>query len=159
MNIDDDAERATTFDAEKAPPGNRYDGTESFYEHYNRLSLANDDRYIGKWRDESQQTKKNSAAIVDAVAGQLELTEYQKSESHRIFSSLPDRFENGYHTHLVAITVCGVIGERDGRNYHPNQLRTGTDTNSLLKNLSDDLGVRYREYYSCWNAIKEELEQ
>lgn len=157
MTDDDHVEQATTFDAENAPPGNRLDGIESHYEHYNRLSLANDSRFNGKWTDEKQQTKKNSSAIVDAIAGQLELTDYQKSESHRIFSSLPGNFNRGYHTHLVAITVCGIVGVRDGRKYHPDHVHPDAKE-TPIKQLINELGIQRGEYYSCWDAVKEEVE-
>lgn len=156
MNIDDSAERATTFDAEKSPPGDRLDGTESHYQHYKRLSLANDDRYIGKWRDESQQTKKNSSAIVDAVSGQLELTDYQKSESHREFTNLPEDFINSRSTAMVALCVCSLVANRDGRDYHPGDI---SGNGSDLSDFAEGTGITQARLQSCWIDVRREIDQ
>lgn len=157
---DEHVERATTFRGYDAPTDERLDGSETLYDYYDRLSVANSLDWNGKWRDEKRATQKDASAILDAVAAHLELTDYQKSESHRRFSSLPNRLNQHYQTSLLAIAVCAVVGYEDGRKYHPTILQDDTDDPPYaFAELVSDIDVTFTEFYRCWSDVQMEAEQ
>lgn len=159
--VDDDyVERATTLDSTDAPQGTRLDNSETKQDYYRRLAVLNSLDYNGKWRDERRETAKNASAIVDAVAGSLSLTPFQKAEAHRRFAALPDKYNQSYPTSLVAVCVCGVVGAEDGREYspkarHPDAAVDGWDYRWY--SVVQDTGVSYSEFHSCWESIKAEV--
>lgn len=157
MTNDDQVERATTFNGDDAPPGKRLDNSESLDNYYSRLSLANSLDFNGKWKDRRRETQKNASAIVDAVAGQLELTDYQVNEAHRYFTVIPNRFNESHSTEVVALCVCGLAGRQDGRDYHPNAIRPSTDVDTTFAEIANGTGVSYNEFHSVWEAIRQEL--
>lgn len=154
---DDHVERATTFNGSDAPAGERLDGYESKQNHYRRLSAKNSLRWRGQWRDEQRETRTDAAAILDSVAGHLELTPYQHGEAERIFSGLPDKYVQAYSTALVALCVCSLVARQDGRSYHPNQTKAGSSVSTEFTRLVDDIGTSYTALYKCWCAVQGEM--
>jgi len=131
---------------------------ESKREKYSRLALANSLNWNGKWRDETRATKRDQNAILDAIAGQLQLTPYQHQRSRSVFDDLPDGFSGqGYSTRVVALCVCGIVGREDGRNYHPNKLHpnASSESGSGFSSIADEIDVSYQEVYSCWSTVKQ----
>ena len=146
---------ATTFDATDAPSGRRLDGTESFQRKYRRLSLANTLDWNGKWRDERRATQRDSMAIVDAIAAQLELTSFQKKRARQFYTDLPDNYNQAYSSRLLAFVVAGIAGLEDGRKYHPNNLREGNADDDYAA-LADEVGTP-SEIHSVWQRVRGEL--
>lgn len=158
MVTEDFVERATTFNGSDASAGKRLDDYEYKKDYYRRLSVHNSLRWNGKWKDRRRETAKTASAIVDAVAGQLELTPYQKEEAHRKFSQLPDRYNKAYSTALLALCICGLVGRQDGRNYHPNQIHPDSNVHNQLTDFAGETkGIYYRSFYKCWCAVKHEV--
>jgi hypothetical protein len=150
---------ATTLDPSDAPAAERLDGTESKRNQISRLARTNTLKWNGKWRNERRETSENGAAVVESIAGQLELTPYQQSRALNIYDSLDDSFDTAYATSLLAMVICGHVGREDGRDYHPNQIRPGTepDADETFVSLTNELEIGYTELYSCWRRIGREL--
>lgn len=157
MTDEDYVERATTFDGGDAPSGERLDGSESLQNYYDRLSVWNSLGWNGKWKDRNRETTKNTTAIVDAVAAQMELTDYQKAEAQRMFSNLPDRYNQARSTALLALCICAIVGVQDGRNYHPSQVKYNTADN-IFVDIANEIEVSFSELYTCWRQLREEVE-
>jgi hypothetical protein len=159
---DESVDEATIFDPTDAPLTDRLDGIESQRQHYQRLSVANSLNHNGKWRDENKQTEMNSQAIVDAVASQLELTDYQTERAKHFFDQLPDRFNQGYSTSLLALCVVGFAGREDGRRYHPSLISPSSVREphkpSPFRDLAIRLDISYSELYKCWHKVGRELD-
>lgn len=156
---DEYVDRATTLSGSDAPSEKRMDGSETKQNYYNRLAVANSLDWNGKWRDERRATRKDSVAIVDAIASTLELTDFQTERAQKFFESLPKNYNEAYSTALLALCVCGLSGRKDGRRYHPNRIHPNTDDECAGKfeELADDLSVEYSRFYSCWNRVEGEL--
>lgn len=157
MKDDEYVERATKFRWSEAPGGKRLDGSESFQNFHKRLSVWNSLDWNGKWKRRRRETRKNAVAIVDAVAGQLELTDYQTSETQTRFADLPPKYNKAYSTALLAVCIGALTAREDGRDYHPNQAHPNSDTQNEFTEVVDDIGVSYSALYSCWKALRREI--
>lgn len=154
---DENVDQATLINGCEASSGERLDETETHRNLYRRLAIANSLDWNGSWRDEKRATTQDNHAIVDAVAAQLELTPYQKDEAHASLDSLPRELLGAYQSYLLALCICGVVGRRDGRDYHPNKAHPNADTDSKFGELFEDTDSEYSKLYSCWNRIDGEL--
>lgn len=150
---DEQPNEATSFNPNDAPLSKRLDGTESRRGHYRRLKQKNMSGGNGQWRDRRQETEDNAAAIVDSVAGQLELTDYQHTEARRIFNNLPESFNQAYSTAKLAFAVCAVVGWHDGRNYHPNNIH-----DDHFGSARQEYGLGNGIYASLWYRVEEEVD-
>jgi hypothetical protein len=155
--FDEQVDQATSFRSYDAPDGERLDGSEQFQDYYDRLGVANTLNWNGKWRDEHAETKRNALAIVDAVAGQLQLTDFQSGKARVWFTELPDKFNESRSTGLLALCICALVAREDGRTYHPNQYHDGSDVENNFVRVADDLDVTYSQLSSCWSAVKSEV--
>jgi len=161
MTDDGIADQATTFAVCDVADEQRLDGSESKREQYRRLSITNKSARAGKWRDERKHTRQDIAAVVNAIASQLELTDFQRERAHHYLTQLdPDR-QQGYRSVTIALCVCGIAGRRDGRSYHPNHVAPGgevpSETVTTFVQIATDNGVRHTALYHCWSAIKRDL--
>lgn len=140
-----DTENATHFDPDDvygSPPVN-----------YERLRLYN----RNTWKDRREENKevthrRDNLAILDAISGQLELTDYQKSEARRIFDNL-SLGDLGKPARLIAFGVCIVVANEDVRNgnrYHPQM----NDPDDLFVNIIDQLGFTERQIHSVIGVVK-----
>lgn len=154
---DDYVEQATILKGHEAPDGTRHDKTETHRNHYSRLAMANSLNWNGHWRDEHRATEQDNHAIVDAVAGQLELTSYQQERAHNVLDSLPRELLGAYQSSLLALCVCGVVAADDGRGYHPNNAHPNSETDSKFVELFDSTDAEYSKLYSCWTRIGDEI--
>lgn len=154
---DEYVEQATKITGSDAPDKQRLDGYESQQDLYQRLAVANSLDWNGKWRDEYRATRKDAAAIVDAIGSSLELTDFQKQRAKEYFDQLPDSYNEAYSTLLLALCVCGLSGRVDGRDYHPNELHPNSTSNGEFAHLAKRNGIRYSRLYSCWNRIEGEI--
>lgn len=155
---DEIVEQATMLNGCEAPPGNRGDGIETRRNHYRRLAIANSLDWNGKWRNERRATIKDNLAIVNAIAGHLELTDYQKQRSETVFEALPNSLYGAYESALLALCVCGLVAREDGRTYHPNNAHPNSDTTTEFTDVFDDINAEYKQLYSCWERVRGEMQ-
>lgn len=137
----------------------RLDGTESYEDYYTRLSLINTGIWTGTWADENQRARQEKLAIFDALAGQLDLTPFQKEQGRTAFDGLNLRelsSPGGIDTTLVAICVAAVVVRRDGRKYHPQANDESND--DLFTALLDDFGYDDSVIHSCLGKVRYRLE-
>jgi hypothetical protein len=142
---DEDADFDGTF---------RHDGTATYEQHYSRLALLNSGLYNGKWGDNEQRRKNDNLAVFDAVASQLELTNYQKTVGRRAFSELNLRdlsSPDGIDTTLVAIITAAIVVRADGRFYHPNRDINNNDIPFVR--LLDSLDYRESVIHSAYQKV------
>ena len=138
-----DTDNATKFHPGDADHDSQYreDGTATFEQHYSRLARHNTGVFNGKWADENKRARQDKLAVFDALAGQLELTPYQKETARREFDNLSVRDLSspaGIDVPLVAVMVAAVVARRDGRMYHPAANEESND--ALFTALLDSLG-------------------
>lgn len=155
--VDELVEQATTLNGNEAPQGKRRDDTETYRQHYRRLALANNPNFNGQWRDEERSTVEDNAAIVDAIGGQLELTTFQKDRAREALVKLPSELLGAYQSALIALCICGLVGRRDGRDYHPNNAHPNSDTESKFVDIFEATDTTYTRLYSCWERMEQEL--
>jgi hypothetical protein len=155
--FNEQSENTTIIDASDAPNGNRLDNSERLREHYRRLSAANTLKWNGKWKDKQRETKENAAALLGAVACQLELTDYQKQRAHQHLNTIGSDYSDGYGLSTVAATLCGIVGWQDDRSYHPNSLRNDWRGENDMANFLRSEDIRFSTYARCWGAIENEL--
>lgn len=156
-----DTDNHTKFhpdDADHEQP-KRLDGTATFEQHYTRLASHNTGVYNGKWADKAKLRNQDNLAVFDAVAGQLELTPYQKETGRAEFDRLNLRklsSPSGIDTSLVAIMVAAVVARRDGRQYHP--LSSDTANDPLFTALLNDLGYDDGLLHSAFGKVYYRIE-
>jgi len=136
--ITPDTENATYFD-----PNERNNNPSKF----RRLMLYN----RGTWKDRREENKKvthrqDNLAILDSLAGQLDLTRFQKEKARRVFDAL-ELGKLGKSVSLVAFGVCTLVANDDvpnGTRYWP----TSNNTCSLFESIADDLGFTENQQLS-----------
>lgn len=150
-----DTPNHTKFYGSDAPSGDRLDGIESLSDHYRRLANLNTGIFNGKWAvDESARWRQESLAIFDSIAGNLELSPFQKTVGRTAYDGLDLRelsSPNGIDAPLVAVMVCAVVCRSDGRFYHPN--RDDKTNDPLFTTLLADLDYRPRVVRSCYEKV------
>lgn len=137
----------------------RLDGTATFNQHYSRLASHNAGIYTGKWADKTKLRSQDNLAVFDAIAGQLDLTGYQKETGRAAFGTLNLRelsSPGGIDAALVAVMVAAVVARRDGRNYHPQ----GTDESNddLFTALLNDLDYDDSVLHSAFGKVHYRVE-
>jgi hypothetical protein len=123
-------------------------------EHYKLLRFYN----RGTWKDRREENKEvrhrqDNFAILDALSGQLSLTDYQKSEARRIFSEM-DLQIMGHETRLIAFCLCAILVNEDvpdGNRYYP----TAKDTDDEFSSMQDNLGFSDRIVQSVMAKLRE----
>ncbi|SEL19424.1 hypothetical protein [Haloferax larsenii] len=132
----------------------RLDGTEKFSDYYSRLAAYNSGIWNGKWADNSLRREQDNLALFDAIASQLELTDYQHRRGRQLFAEL-DLAElsspNGIDAALCAVCVAAVVAREDGRMYHPSRPEDAND--GLFSALLDDLGYSTRLIHKCYGKV------
>lgn len=152
-----EAKPATDFDEDDVPNDLRLDGLETRRNFYNRLRVRHSHNWDGKRISETRKTKKDTSEILDAIASQMELTDYQKAQAHRAFSNLPSVYNDSTSTALLALCTCSLVANEDGRAYHPHQLRPESRKSNKFVELADELGVSYTRVYKCWTKLQSEV--
>ena len=155
-----DNNAATKFhpDGHNHETDSRLDGTATFEQHYARLACHNAGIYNGKWADKTQIRDQDNKAVFDAIAGQLELSDYQKQIGRQEFADLNLRelsTPGGIDTTLVAIMVAAVVSRRDGRSYHPN--KNDNDNDRLFTALIDEFDYCDRVVHSAFGKVRSRL--
>lgn len=144
---DDSVDNSTTLDPTDAPPHKR--------QEYRRHRRNNQPGQNGKWRDETVHIPKDRRNVFDAIAGQLELTSYQKERSRHLLGKLPDDHFRANPTKLVCFVVAGHVGVEDGRDYHPRNLLR--NKKNQYAEQAEALGIGYSELISCWYRVAQDL--
>jgi hypothetical protein len=107
-------------------------------EHFKLLRFYN----RGTWKDRREENKKvrhrqDNIAILDALSGQLSLTDYQKSEARRLFDEI-NLQKMGHKTSLIAFCLCAILANEDvpdGHRYYPTAKNTDAEFTSMQDNL------------------------
>lgn len=126
-------------------------------ERYSRLALANSLNWNGKWRDEERATMNDNRAIVEAIASQLELTDYQQERALTELERIPRELLGAYESAMLALCLCGIIARRDGRDYHPNHAHPNSDHDSHFVTLFEETSASYSQFYACWKRVSQEI--
>lgn len=108
---------------------------------YERLSLYNRG-WNGPNRENKQVThRQDNIAVFDALAGQLELTSYQKQRGKATLDDL-DLRRIGRSIHLVALCVCILVANDDvvdGYRYWPRANNADADFQRVVDDIEFDL--------------------
>lgn len=103
------------------------------------------------WISRREQMVSDRRGVLDAIAGQLELTPYQRERAAHLMDDIDERRFRARKTALVLLCLCGHVGREDGRDYHPNRLNaTGADK---FAELARDISASHSELYSCWVGV------
>lgn len=153
---DSEVKPATVFDESDVSNEQRLDNSESKEHLYKRLGVWNSDSYDGRRISKTRQRTADRLDVFDAVSSQLELTNYQTNEAGRSFDNLPESYKISHPASLVALCVCGLIANEDGRGYHPNHLNPSNDS-SLFGRVAENMGFSYNEVYKCWSKLSTEV--
>jgi hypothetical protein len=137
----------------------RLDGTATFEQHYARLASHNTGIYNGKWADKTKLRSQDNLAVFDAIAGQLELTRFQKTVGRDAYDGLNLRelsSPGGADHTLIAIMVAAVVSGRDGRPFHPNSRDGNND--ALIVGLINSFDYPDSVVHSTFGKIRHRLE-
>lgn len=163
-----DTPNATTFYGDNAEyqPEDRLDGMKSMEGHYSRLAKFNVGTYSYKWGDNTVLRTQDNLAILDAVAGFVELNPHQKKVARVEMDRAPlSKWSspNGIDGILVAICLCATVLRNDWRSsraYHPN--RSDKTNDEMFVKLLEGLDYRDSTIRSCiqktqghmnWNSV------
>lgn len=144
--VEESVEPATSFNASEAPPDK--------YQLYSRMENNQRKECVGNWVDETELTVQDHKAVVDAIAGQLELTSFQKESAKRLLSDIPVEEFYGCGTSSIALAICAFPAWGDGRHYHPNTLHPSSNVETELTEFAGSEDISYTQYYRCWNRVK-----
>jgi hypothetical protein len=137
----------------------RLDGSETFEDHYARLSEYNRGFRTGRTRmDTATLRRQDNLALFDALSCQLELTPHQKRRGRLLFDTLPLSAwssPGGIDAALVALMVAAVVAREDGRIYHPNRLDENNDAEFVR--LIRELGYSKKAVRSAYAKVSEAL--
>lgn len=153
---DDNVDSATWFDPNDVPNSRRLDNSESLRNHYRRLGLQNLEGRNGKWVDEKRIAPKDRKAVLDAVAGQLEVTSYQRARAWHLMQDLPDATYQGNPIGLVSLCVCAIACRNDGRIYHPNRPKYAND--KQFDHVREELGHSTKIVRQALHRVQQELD-
>jgi hypothetical protein len=132
----------------------RADGTETFQDHYRRLSIYNTGIWTRNWADKEALRRADNLAVFDSISSRLELTDYQTTIARQQFDELNLQelsSPQGIDATLVAIMTCAVACRQDGRFYHPAKDDNLND--SLFTSLISNLGYRDSVVHSCYGKV------
>lgn len=104
---------------------------------YEKFSAYNRGWNGPKRENKEVNRNQDNLAIFDALAGQVELTSYQKSEGRRTLSRL-DLPRIGKSVNLVAFSVCILVANddvHDGHRYWP----TAKESDSEFERVADNI--------------------
>lgn len=120
-----------------------YEDQPAKYRDYGTPTYEKFSHYNRGWNGPKRENKEvnrnqDNLAIFDALAGQVELTDYQKAEGRRILTQL-DLPNLGRSVDLVAFSVCILVANddvHDGHRYWP----TANDTCSEFTQIAENIG-------------------
>jgi hypothetical protein len=133
-----DQDNATYFRVEEAPADQQKD--------YERRRRFNSGTWISRNRvDESKQWERDRLAVFDAIAGQLELTDHQRTVGREIFGEI--RFGDSFiSVEAVAFAVCASVANDDVRPQYPGSTlylpsKPDAENPDRFVSLQHDLGL------------------
>lgn len=121
-------------------------------EKFKRFRLYN----RGTWKDRREENKevthrKDNLAVLDAICGQLSLTDYQKDESRRLLDRL-DLQSFGRPVSHIAFGLAVLVANRDARDlrYWP----TRNDTDREFTKIGNEIELTEQEQVSIINTVR-----
>jgi hypothetical protein len=107
-------------------------------EKFQRLSKYNRGIWNGPRRENKEITRhQDNLAIFDALAGQLDLTEYQKEKGRRTLTQL-DLPKIGKPVHLIAFSICILVANDDVHDDH-RYWPTAKNNDECFERVADGL--------------------
>lgn len=147
-----DTENATYFNANETDDSN---WTGKSPVNYKRLLIYNRNTWKNRWEENKEVThRQDNLAILDALSGQLELNNFQKEKSRRVFDEL-DLGDLGKSVRLIAFGVCAVVANEDvhdGSRYHPQM----DDPDELFVEMADRLDFTTKQLHSVIGVVGNE---
>ncbi|QCC48117.1 hypothetical protein [Halobellus limi] len=128
--ITPDGDNATKFHPDEAH--------ESAQSHYRVLARYNSGIYTRGRTDQEKIRRIDNLAVFDAIAGQLELTDWQKRYGRSVVDNLNLR-EIGHPVEAVVFAVCALTVRRDRRYYNPDRSDENNDSEFLRLKAELDL--------------------
>lgn len=134
-------ENATNINSNEAS----YDDQPAKYRDYGIPKYQKFSRYNRGWNGPKRENKEvnrnqDNLAIFDALAGQVELTNYQKKKGRRTLSRL-DLPKLGRSVDLVAFSLCALVANddvHDGHRYWPTEKDTDEPFERVAGGLKHD---------------------
>lgn len=121
---------------------------------WQRLSLLNEGMWNGP-REENTEALRNqdNLHIYDAIACQLELTDYQKERGRSVYEELP-LHKLGRPVEQYGFAVCILVANEDaeGSRYWPSKDKP--DNDPLFREFGERLGLSFREQSSALMKVK-----
>lgn len=158
-----DRPNATLFHPKDSASGYRYgERKESYRSLYERLWLYHTGLYNGKWRDESKMNCLDRLYLFEAIADELELTPYQKSEARRLIETPGKpvdfrRFNKPNSGMLPSLTgilaICAYICFKDGRRCHPNH----KEKDELFEHMMNRLDIPDKFFRKVYGRLEQDL--
>lgn len=152
----EDVEAATKLDPRDAPKTQRADSVESLRDLFRRLDLWNRGEWNGKWHNEQMADRHDRRAVFDAVAGQLELTGYQRVRAWNMYQSLPKGTRTAFSVPLLLFCVSIVAAREDGRYYHPQASSERND--DVFDEVRVQLGFPTKQVSRVYGRVKGEVD-
>ncbi|AGM10942.1 hypothetical protein M193_gp103 [Halorubrum tailed phage 7] len=141
-----DTENATTIQPSEAPPSQR--------EKYKRLRAYNTGLWNGPKRENKAAIRRqDNLHRYDAIAGQADLTPYQKERGRELFDSLNIR-KIGLPADHIAFAICILVANADvpdGTRYWPHPDGKG---DKPFERLSDSLDLSVSKQMSAVMKMK-----
>lgn len=137
-------ENATNINPNEAS----YDDQPAKFRDYGTPTYEKFSQYNRGWNGPRRENKEvnhnqDNLAIFDALAGQVELNGYQKSEGRRILQRL-NLGELGRPVNLIAFSICAIVANDDvpdGNRYWPTSNDNDEDFCRVESNLDHDEGT------------------
>jgi len=155
-----DSENRTTYHAAEAPDVSRLDGTETKRQQMQRLfrqyqtGLKN-----GEWTDKEKMRSVDNIRMLNTIAGQLELTDYQQERARRILDSVsvpafrsPDR-----DVALIGFSLCVLVYNDDTATesrYYP----TKTENPERFEPMAESISCSDGQVISMIEKIRKRIE-
>lgn len=120
--------------------------------NYRRLLLLNRGTWKNRWEENKHVThRRDNMRILDAISGQLELTDYQKKKARNLFDEI-ELGEIGKPVRLIAFGVCAIVANEDvpdGCRYHPQM----NDPCELFVHIADRLDFTEAQLHSIIGKV------
>lgn len=134
-------------------------GPGKYWERLSRLNTGVVDSF--GTADTKHQRRQERLAAFDAVAGQLELTSWQKREGRRIMETLRVGSGGlGIDLYLASFTLAAYVVREDSastRTYHPR--RADRNNCRLFLDVANDLGLDPNRIHSVLNRMEEHVSE
>lgn len=146
-----DTENRTTIPVKDAPPHRR--------EKFRKFRAYNTDMWNGPRRENTEQIRRqDNLHTYDAIAAQMDLTDFQKHRGRRVFDDLHVKSLGKPVEHII-FGVCLAVANEDvpeGTRYWPHPESAAND--ETFRDVADSLGLDLKEQLSVVQQVKAKSE-